>query len=67
MTDRLLAKQEFVVEAEETHHSPQRPTIFDKCRETVESNEDIIEMRELEELLRTKGEELKKKLIQLCK
>ena len=42
-------------------------TIFDKCRETVESNEDILEMRELEELLRINGEELKMKLIQLCK
>lgn len=42
-------------------------TIFDKCRETVESNVDIVEMRALEEQLRINGKELKTKLFQLCK
>ena len=41
--------------------------IFDKCRETVESNVDIVGMRALEEQLRIDGEELKTKLLQLCK
>jgi len=41
-------------------------TIFNKCREMVESNADIVKMRALEELLRTNGKELKTKLIQLC-
>jgi len=42
-------------------------TIFDKCRETVESNADIVGMRALEEQLRIDGKELKTKLFQLCK
>jgi len=42
-------------------------TIFDKCRETVESNVDIVRMRALEEKLRIDGKELKTKLFQLCK
>ena len=36
-------------------------SIFDKCRELVEDNNDIIEMRELEELLGINGEQLKQR------
>ena len=39
---------------------------FEKLREVVESNRDIIDMRELEEQLRINGEGLKKKILQLC-
>ena len=41
-------------------------TFFDKCKKAIESNEDIIDMRELEEQLRINGEGLKKKSLQLC-
>jgi len=39
MTDRLLAKQEFVEEAQEVRQSPDRPVIFDKCRKYTRARE----------------------------